>query len=57
MKQTREAVCAVEQSILLRCLWQNHSEVDLIKLFGVNLLTFGRLDLFGALREISSIAK
>ncbi len=33
MKQTRETVCAVEQSILLRCLWQNHSEVDLIKLF------------------------
>ncbi len=42
MKQTRQAVCAVEQSIFLRCLWLEHSEWNLNVLS--DGLTFVRKD-------------
>ncbi len=39
MKQTRQAVCAVKQSIFLRCLWSNSFDEKyfFIKLFVENL--------------------
>jgi hypothetical protein len=40
MKQTRQAVCAVKQTILLRCVWGRLRIVDLLLLSSLYQLLF-----------------
>ncbi len=40
MKQTRQAVCAIKQTILLRCVWGRLRIVDLLILTSLDQLAF-----------------